>query len=193
MYQKQSGLILGFHGCDHTTQQAVIKTSDNILRPSEKDYDWLGHGIYFWQNSPHRALSFAWESKKRNDSNIETPAAIGAVLDLGNCLDLLDSENLSLVKGAYEELKEIFGNAGKNLPVNTSPKGTNKHDLLLRQLDCLVIEHLLKKTDFDSVRGLFPEGNELYSGAGFREKDHIQICIRNMNCIKGYFLPRREI
>lgn len=43
---------------------------------------------------------------------------------------------------------------------------------------------------FDSVRGVFFEGTELYPGAGFREKDHIQICIRNPNCIKGYFLPR---
>ncbi|HYE54151.1 MAG TPA: hypothetical protein VD996_04880 [Chitinophagaceae bacterium] len=25
---------------------------------------------------------------------------------------------------------------------------------------------------------------------GFHEKNHIQLCIRNPNCIKGYFLPR---
>jgi hypothetical protein len=24
-------------------------------------------------------------------------------------------------------------------------------------------------------------------------KSHIQICIRNLNCIKGFFLPRQEI
>jgi hypothetical protein len=24
---------------------------------------------------------------------------------------------------------------------------------------------------------------------GFREKNHIQICVRNLNCIKGYFTP----
>ena len=26
--------------------------------------------------------------------------------------------------------------------------------------------------------------------AGFAEKNHIQICVCNPNCIKGYFLPR---
>lgn len=193
MYQKQSGLILGFHGCDIKTQQKIINTNQNVMIPSQKEYDWLGHGIYFWQNSPHRALEFAKESKKRKDSNIRTPAVVGAVLDLGNCLDLLDSENLQLVKGAYEEIKEIFKNADKELPKNIAPKGSVKNDLLLRPLDCIVIEHLLKKTDFDSIRGLFPEGKELYAGAGFREKDHIQICIRDVNCIKGYFLPRKEV
>jgi len=45
-------------------------------------------------------------------------------------------------------------------------------------------------TPFDSVRGVFFEGDELYPGAGFKVKNHIQLCIRNPNCIKGYFLPR---
>jgi len=43
----------------------------------------------------------------------------------------------------------------------------------------------------DSVHGIFNEGEELYPNAGFREKDHIQICVRNPNCIKGFFLPRK--
>ncbi|SEK41780.1 hypothetical protein SAMN05421740_101809 [Parapedobacter koreensis] len=47
--------------------------------------------------------------------------------------------------------------------------------------------------EFDSVRGVFWEGNPLYPTAGFREKDHIQICIRNIDCIKGYFLPLSRI
>ena len=42
---------------------------------------------------------------------------------------------------------------------------------------------------FDSVRGMFQEGSEPYPDAGFREKNHIQICVRNLECIKGYFLP----
>jgi hypothetical protein len=43
---------------------------------------------------------------------------------------------------------------------------------------------------FDSVRGVFWEGKELYPGAGFMERNHIQICLRNPNCIKGFFIPR---
>jgi hypothetical protein len=65
-------------------------------------------------------------------------------------------------------------------------------------LDCAVIQTLhevrekSKLPPFDSVRGVFWEGSPLYPNAGFREKDHIQICIRNPNCVKGYFLPRDE-
>lgn len=67
---------------------------------------------------------------------------------------------------------------------------------MLRNLDCAVIETLHKVREdeglraFDSVRGVFWEGNELYPQAGFREKNHIQLCIKNPNCIKGFFLPR---
>ena len=37
---------------------------------------------------------------------------------------------------------------------------------------------------------IFWEGKPLYPNAGFAEKNHIQICVCNPNCIKGYFLPR---
>jgi len=45
----------------------------------------------------------------------------------------------------------------------------------------------------DSVRGVFVEGEEVYPGAGFREKTHVQLCIRNLDCIKGVFrVPRHN-
>jgi len=46
---------------------------------------------------------------------------------------------------------------------------------------------------FDSTRGVFTEGGPAFDGAGIYAKSHIQICIRNLNCIKGFFLPRKEI
>ena len=45
---------------------------------------------------------------------------------------------------------------------------------------------------FDTVRGIFTEGGPIFKGAGIREKNHIQVCIRNLNCIKGFFIPRNE-
>lgn len=63
--------------------------------------------------------------------------------------------------------------------------------MLLRDLDCFMIEklHDFRRVEnlrpFDSVKAMFSEGNTLYPNAGFREKNHIQICIRNPNYIKG--------
>lgn len=47
-------------------------------------------------------------------------------------------------------------------------------------------EHLLPYT---TVRGVFFEGDELYPGAGFREHNHIQICVRDRGSVLGFFLP----
>lgn len=43
----------------------------------------------------------------------------------------------------------------------------------------------------DTVRGCFHEGAKI-EGMEIYEKTHIQIAIRNMNCIKAVFLPREE-
>lgn len=82
------------------------------------------------------------------------------------------------------------------MPENKPIRGGD--ELLLRHLDRAVIEatHYLQSQlvkegkapyEFDTVRAVFVEGKELYENAGFCTKNHIQICVRNPNCIKGYF------
>lgn len=44
--------------------------------------------------------------------------------------------------------------------------------------------------EFDTTRGVFIEGGPAFPGAGVQKKSHLQVCIRNMKCIKGFFLPR---
>lgn len=199
MYSSIPQLILGFHGCDKQLRDDVLlgKTS---LRYSQNDYDWLGNGIYFWENNPNRALSYAKFIKNnpgRCKSKIKNPAVIGAIIDPGNCLNLLEEKSLQIVKQSYESLVKLTESAGAPLPENK--KIADEDDLLLRKLDCAVIQlaHELNENgdgpEFSSVRGVFKEGCDLYPNAGFSEKDHIQICVRNSNCIKGYFLPRRSL
>jgi hypothetical protein len=47
------------------------------------------------------------------------------------------------------------------------------------------------KRKLDTVRGFFIEGKPLYENAGFRELDHIQICVRSLKQIIGFFWPRQ--
>ncbi|WP_199750513.1 hypothetical protein [Gynurincola endophyticus] len=98
---------------------------------------------------------------------------------------------------------------GKILPQNKNSKTDLYHDLILRELDCSVIEYLhtqialqisskelfeqtMIHQSFDTVRGIFTEGGPAFEGAGIQAKNHIQVCIRNLNCIKGFFIPRKE-
>lgn len=194
MYTARTGLTLGFHGTDESVVHAVLNGKAE-LKARNNAYDWLGNGIYFWDNSPSRALQWATELSNRPKSHIRKPAVIGAILDLGRCLDLLDYDNLAYVQEAHRILVTTLMATETPVPVNSG----KTPDLLFRELDCAVIETLHatfaeeQKPAFDSVRGVFWEGNSIYETAGFREKDHIQICVRTLDCIKGYFLPLPRI
>ncbi len=193
MYDVLPSFALGFHGCDKRVADAVFAGGDS-LKPSENDYDWLGHGIYFWENSPERALDYArtlTRYPRRSRGKITEPTVVGAVIDLGRCLNLLDAESIELVKNGHQTLRSAMSKAGAAMPANRAPKGSK--ELLLRNLDCAVVEfvHEIRRRDgrppFDSVRAAFIEGEPLYENAGFHDRTHIQICVRDPRCIKGYF------
>lgn len=204
LYKKQPGFVLGFHGCDEEVGEKVLSGKERHLKPSANDYDWLGGGIYFWEHNPARALQFAEQAagseSKVSKGRIKKPFVIGAIIDLGNCCNLLDSSALDELATAHAALSSFHQAAGVEMPVN---KG-GREDLALRFLDKAVIKAMhdfrangsadsTVLAPYDSVRAAFWEGGELYSGAGFSKKAHIQIAVCNTDCIKGYFRPLPKV
>jgi len=207
MYHIRPNLILGFHGCDESVRDRLLTQPDEIVFSKEK-YDWLGHGMYFWENNYRRA--FQWAEDKRARGRIEKPAVIGAILFLDHCCDFLDSSYINLLKKYFDIMEAAYTAVNKKLPENKDLPHDRYKDKILRELDCAVIEFMHGKVlyniqngidndsfsikrVFDSTRGVFTEGGPVFTGAGILEKSHIQICIRNPNCIKGFFLPRKEV
>ncbi|SCY64831.1 hypothetical protein [Ruminococcus sp. YE282] len=186
MYRKLPNLVLGFHGCHRDVFKNVIYEGQS-LKASSNSYDWLGNGIYFWEQNYERAFEWA---KNRYD---EHGAVIGAVIDLGYCLNLTDSSSAEVLRQGYKILKFRCDLLNIDLPVNRKSKKSK--DVLLRDLDCAVIQQIHdfntqnSMHSFDSVRGIFTEGLPVYQGSEFLEKTHVQLCICNPNCIKGYFNP----
>lgn len=173
-----------------------VFTGKSSLAVSENDYDWIGHGIYFWEHNAQRAYEFACEVRDRPHAGRKTlkrPAVVGAIIDLAYCLNLLDGRYIELVRQAYDDLVLLRQGMGESLPSNAGGP-----DRLFRRLDCAVIEMLHGtreeegKQRFDTVRAAFIEGSPVYEGAGFHAKNHIQLCVRNVACIKGYFRPLDE-
>lgn len=192
LYQHIPGLVLGFHGCDEAVGEAILKTPGAHIKSSDNAWDWLGAGIYFWENDPVRAHEFAEMKHKHpglSKTPITRPFVIGAVIDLGLCCNLLDRTALVEVKESYRSLNKVYEAGGVPMPENTGTEGVWRH------LDCAVIEnmHLLRRDtdspDYDTVRGLFWEGTELYPNSGMKSKNHVQIAVRNKACIRGYFRP----
>jgi hypothetical protein len=193
IYKRRPGLVLGFHGCDKTTGEAIL-AGKTTLKKSANDYDWLGPGIYFWEGNPHRALQFAAEAVKNEprttQGNIRKPFVVGAVIDAGYCCDLQDTDSLAELARAYDALAAASEASDTPMPENKSG-----NDRRARILDCAVIRTMHRLRDdedlraYDTVRGAFWEGRALYPGAGFSEKQHVQISVVDPASILGYFRP----
>ncbi len=117
LYSRRSNLVIGFQGCDQSVVDKVVAGEEKLLA-STNDYDWLGNGIYFWENNEARALQWAEELVKRKSSSVKTPAVIGAIIDLGYCLDLTDSLCLEELKKGYEALVAMCNETGMPMPQN---------------------------------------------------------------------------
>lgn len=193
MTRLHTSFVLGYHGCDRSLGEEILAGAAT-LKESSQDFDWLGPGVYFWEADPVRAREWAEEKSKRK-TGFE-PFVIGAAIDLRNCLDLMSRENLTLLAAAFESLREIH-DKDKNL--GDLPQNRLGDDMLLRKLDNAVIRHLheimadQKSTEvrpFDTVRGLFTEGDSVYPNSGFKAKTHVQLAVRERSikqCIKGVF------
>jgi len=177
-------IILGYHGAktgdavEYGRRLLLGEVGVDEWRPSENEFDWLGHGIYFWEHSPERARRWAGAGG----------IVIGAVIQLGNCLDLTDLQYTELLRQTHATLQSNYDKEGKTLPKNTG------RELKNRKLDCLVINDLatMSAERVQTVRGAFEEGDEAFPGAALRKETHIQVAVRDPQCILGIFRPVTE-
>ncbi|MGE0609807.1 MAG: hypothetical protein AB7O62_22140 [Pirellulales bacterium] len=173
--------MLGYHGgragpAAEFAKALLLGEADVAQwQPSENEYDWLGQGIYFWEHSPERARRWAGPDG----------IVIGAVIQLGDCLDLTDLRFTSLLEKAHARL--VVSHKEQN-----SPMPSNEGQALkLRKLDCLVINNLVAQSPdrIQTVRGAFEEGEAAFAGAALKKETHIQIAVRDLECILGVFRP----
>lgn len=146
--------------------------------------------------SIERAWEFAEEQRERG--KIRQPAVLGAYLHLGRCFDLTDRWATRSLAGWYERYKAAAAEAGLSLPRNR-PARPGDHDLLLRNLDCAALNFAMRETDaaegrggvhFQTVRGVFVEGDPAFDGSRIHAKTHVQVAVRDPSVVLGYFLPR---
>ena len=190
-----TSFVLGYHGCDRSVADDVLG-GGVTLKPSDNDHDWLGDAVYFWEHNPERAYRFALDVSRRphNDrQRIVKPAVVGAIIELRRCVNLLDATGIVAVADAYQQLTKGVDATG--LPL---PKSIGGSDRLRRYLDCAVIRELHRARaeagdpPIQTLRAAFVEGSPLYPDAGFNARMHIQLCVRDLACVRGYFRPLGE-
>jgi len=186
---KYDRTVIAYHGCDTTTAEEIL--AGGTFKKSQNNYDWLGEGIYFWEFGADRAVQFA--EFQKGMGKVRTPAVVGAILQLGECFDLMDTRFTRDLAKAYSAFKKVKALAKEPLPKN---KGKTP-DKKLRHRDCAVLNFYLTALaegglHYDTVRCAFVEGGPAFPGSGIRSESHIQIAVRNPACVVGVFRPTME-
>jgi len=191
--------VIGYHGTGLTAALRIANRVDKFIR-SERDFDWLGGGIYFWEYSPKQAL--AWSKlrqkqygKKKNKTPedvrraTEPLAVVACMIRLGFCLDMTEPENVKYMQGVYTAYKESLELAGNPLPTN---------ERQYRRLDCAVFNYAYEVIEasepnlkVDSARGIYvPQDGKkrIWEGSWISQNTHIQVCVRNPMSLLGVWL-----
>jgi len=114
---------------------------------------------------------------------------------MGVCLDLLDTANTSLLREWYSEFRKFARQNSLPMPLNRQAPGTRPGDRVLRFRDCAVLKYTMDRIaetrgiQYQSVRGVFVEGEPAFPGAKIALKSHIQVAIKDPTCILSVYLP----
>lgn len=187
-------IVIGYHGCDAVVERVVA--GEMQLSLSANAYDWLGEGIYFWEHGPQRAYEWAIEQAGLEAAKVRNPSALAARIDLGVCLDLLDTANTRLLGKWFARFRRFVRQKGTQLPQNRDVAGSRRGDKVLRYRDCAVIDYTLHSLaqaegiTYQTVRGVFLEGKPAFPGSKIALKAHIQVVVKDPACIVGFFEPK---
>ena len=164
--------VTGFHG---TSRASAAKIVTGEFRPSRNEYDWLGEGVYFFQDAPQRALDWARERFGRE------AAVVMAMIDLDGCMDLLDLGWEGPLSQAYYRL-EAEARANRR-PLPHQSVGAHRLDAVVINLTADRLAEVGRP--LRSVRAVFVEGEPLFPGSALAGRAHVQVAVRDRSAIRA--------
>jgi len=172
--------VHGYHGTSQEAADRILAGEDFFV--SENDTDWLGDGVYFFQDAPYRSRD--WPMMRLPEfRRIPNPAVLCAEIELVDCLDLIDIKAGELVKKYYPRLKAGYRRLRQKIPQNKG--GQRRRD---RTLINYAIEHMKSSGEsIGTVRAAFVEGRPIVPGSQLYSHAHVQIVVRpeRMEAIKN--------
>lgn len=179
--------VIGYHGTRRSVAHQIIR-NERGFEPSGNDDDWLGHGVYFWEYAPQQAFLWA-EQRRRTRGWGEDVAVLASMIRLGFCFDLLDPENVKDVGRYYQGYRRATGKHSGPTPTNVMSR---------KRLNCAVFNFAYtyleeQGTPVDTCRAVFvptTRADRLWNGSGLNAHAHVQICVRNPDCVLGTWLVK---
>jgi len=176
---KAGQVVLAYHGTQNNLVGGII---ENGFKVSQNQYDWLGDGVYFFQDAPVRAKF--WGNSQYGSQS----AVIGAKINLTGCMDLIDVSWSHFLADIYNELIEKFKTEKVPIPVQSNGAHRLDRAVLNYAINSLQDTGVVVK----SIRGVFAEGDAIYPNSALFDKSHVQIAVRDVSVIEEVWTENIE-
>ncbi len=174
---KEIGLVYGYHGY---VEERFSNYEMNRYHISTHNGNWLGDGLYFFQDAPLYAKGWAKFITRKN-LNSENKRirfrVIKAKINLSRCLCFCGKPAQSL----FLRIRKIYDHYQEEMNL------TIENQIAYHYLDNSIVETICKIAsdlgfEVKSVRGAFPAGKELFYSGLLKDMTHIQFTLRKGFC-----------
>jgi hypothetical protein len=171
--------VTGYHGTRKDVAQQIL---DSGFKRSENNWEWLGHGVYFWQDGPTRAREWArtWLARQGYDGPI---AVMGARISLRGFVDLLDQEGMRLLVDAAATYQQELQAANKSL---TNRPPLNRLDCALFNFSTNWLTSLGMK--LRGYRAACVEGEPITPHSPIYDCSHVQLAVTSTKAIRRVWI-----
>jgi hypothetical protein len=157
-------ICTGYHGT--TKEKAKYIITSKRFPYSCDDEEWLGTGIYFFENDYLQAED--WCTKARGYCEW---SVIKSRLEAETVIDLIDKETLNRFNESANKIKNKYKNRRDGKP--------------RKLINAVIIDAMFKVKPYDIIRAAFHISNYRMADRINILPVQIQLCVKNRNCIKS--------
>lgn len=156
--------FLGFHGTKQDLGKIILTTRQ--FKFSRDDEEWLGPGIYFFEDDIKQAENFCAKARKYN-----TWMIIKSDIEADIIIDLIKKDD-------FDEFEKI----AHKIKDRCKKRKDGKPRTLMNNV---ILNVMYEAKPYDLVRAVFPVPKTNCADRTNVSPHQIQLCIRNHNCIKS--------
>jgi hypothetical protein len=176
---KKTFSVYGYHGTSRINAESILREGFNT---SNRGYDWLGSGAYFWQDAPKRALDWAKIHHPKD------PVVIRSLITFeeNKTIDLLDTQWHSFLSTHYTSFVNECIKSSIPLPTQ-NPSESKRHTLdhaFLDYISLVLNNHPKRTVKISVIRAAFTEGSPVFPSSAIHDLSHVQIAVKDNEFIK---------
>ncbi|MCK9526103.1 MAG: hypothetical protein M0R49_09285 [Limnochordia bacterium] len=153
----------GYHGTTRANADEILRSGR--FRFSTEEQEWLGRGIYFFENDPRQARNWCMKARKYPEW-----AVLRSKIEANVVIDLVDTETFERFRSIANRMKMRYTKLRDGRPRHL--------------INSVVLNAMYEAEPYDLVRGIFEVPSTYTVDRTNIKQYQIQLCVRNLQCVK---------